>query len=152
LHINMITIYMEQLKKMNEIVFVDTVAWIALINRSDSLYEYAHQIMNKLKNDKVRLITTEFILMEVANSLSRPPLRNMAVSFINSLRHINTVRIIPASSEILEDGWKLYSERMDKEWSLTDCISFRTMIRGQINKAFTSDHHFEQAGFVKLGL
>jgi len=43
-----------------------------------------------------------------------------------------------------------YSNRLDKEWSLTDCVSFAVMQEKQINQAFTSDHHFEQAGFIKL--
>ena len=135
---------------MNEVIFIDTVAWIALINRSDALYKQAHEIMKQLRNERMRLITTDFILMEVANSLSEPPLRSMSVSFINNLRKINTVRVIPASSELFEIGWKLYSERTDKGWSLTDCISFEIMNNEQIVKAFTSDHHFEQAGFIKL--
>ena len=47
-------------------------------------------------------------------------------------------------------GWQLYSQRLDKEWGLTDCISFAAMTRENIVTAFTSDHHFEQAGFAKL--
>ena len=41
-------------------------------------------------------------------------------------------------------------DRLDKEWSLTDCVSLAVMEKEQIKEAFTSDHHFEQAGFVKL--
>jgi len=47
-------------------------------------------------------------------------------------------------------GWQLYCDRLDKEWSLTDCVSIAVMERDQIKEAFTSDHHFEQAGFIKL--
>jgi hypothetical protein len=60
------------------------------------------------------------------------------------------VSIIPASPSLLADGWTLYSERPDKEWSLTDCTSFVVMTHEHMTQAFTSDHHFEQAGFVKL--
>ena len=38
----------------------------------------------------------------------------------------------------------------DKEWTLTDCISFVVMQREGITDALTADHHFEQAGFVAL--
>jgi len=47
-------------------------------------------------------------------------------------------------------GWQLYCDRLDKEWSLTDCVSIAVMERDQIKEAFTSDHHFEQAGFIKI--
>jgi predicted nucleic acid-binding protein len=40
--------------------------------------------------------------------------------------------------------------RQDKDWSLTDCISFVVMRDRGITKVFTTDHHFEQAGFKKL--
>jgi uncharacterized protein len=42
---------------------------------------------------------------------------------------------------------ELFSARPDKEWSLTDCISFVAMNERNITDAPTSDHHFEQAGF-----
>jgi predicted nucleic acid-binding protein len=135
---------------MNEKTFVDTAAWIALINRSDQLHEQAKTVMNQLKEEKSKLVTTEFILIEVANALSKPPLRSRAVTYINGLRRLKTVQIIPANAELFHAGWLLYSDRLDKEWSLTDCISFEIMRREKIIRAFTSDRHFEQAGFAKL--
>ncbi len=43
-----------------------------------------------------------------------------------------------------------YGGRPDKEWSLTDCISFVVMQDEQIIEALTADRHFEQAGFKVL--
>jgi uncharacterized protein len=40
--------------------------------------------------------------------------------------------------------------RRDKEWSLTDCISFVVMKERGLTEALTADHHFEQAGFKAL--
>ena len=47
-------------------------------------------------------------------------------------------------------GLSLYEKRLDKDWGLTDCISFVVIQREEIIEAFTSDKHFEQAGFVGL--
>jgi predicted nucleic acid-binding protein len=44
----------------------------------------------------------------------------------------------------------LYSQRPDKEWTLTDCISFVVMHEENLTGALTEDHHFEQAGFTAL--
>jgi predicted nucleic acid-binding protein len=57
---------------------------------------------------------------------------------------------VPADTLGLADGWALYCARPDKEWGLTDCISFTLMTQRGIREAFTSDHHFEQADFRKL--
>ena len=47
-------------------------------------------------------------------------------------------------------GWELYSNRLDKDWGMIDCISFVIMQERNLTEAFTSDHHFEQAGFNVL--
>lgn len=136
-------------KEMNEKIFVDTAAWIALINRDDILHEQAKAVMRQLRDEKLRLVTTEFVLVEVANAFSKPPFRSSVVVYINGLRRLKALRIVPASMELYQAGWSLYSDRLDKEWGLTDCISFAVMKSENITKAFTSDHHFEQAGFLK---
>jgi predicted nucleic acid-binding protein len=58
--------------------------------------------------------------------------------------------MVPASQELLDRGVTLYRQRPDKDWSLTDCISFVVMRERGITEALTADHHFEQAGFVAL--
>jgi len=52
--------------------------------------------------------------------------------------------------ELLEKSYQLYCFRADKEWGLTDCTSFVVMETVRMNRAFTADRHFEQAGFSIL--
>lgn len=59
-------------------------------------------------------------------------------------------KIVPLDSQLLELGLQRMGARSDKDWSLTDCISFVVMEREGIAEALTGDHHFEQAGFVAL--
>jgi predicted nucleic acid-binding protein len=58
--------------------------------------------------------------------------------------------LIEASSATFSDGLKLYDQRPDKQWTLTDCTSFEIMRNHGVTEALTADHHFEQAGFVAL--
>lgn len=131
-------------------VFVDTAAWIALLNIDDELHKQAQEVIGRLSHQKARLITTEFVLLEVADALSTPSIRSQTVAFIEGLRDMSLLRIIPVSQNLLIDGWDLYRQRPDKDWGLTDCISFVVMAQEEITQAFTSDHDFEQAGFIQL--
>jgi uncharacterized protein len=133
-----------------EKIFLDTVAWIALLNSNDRLHKQAWRMMETLRQQKTQLITTEFVLLEVADALSAPAIRAQTVAFIEGLRHLPILQIIPAKQAVLDNGWDLYRRRPDKDWGLTDCTSFVVMTQEKITQAFTSDHHFEQAGFINL--
>jgi predicted nucleic acid-binding protein len=131
-------------------IFVDTAAWIALFNRRDALHHQTRQLMDEFRQQNIILVSTEFLLLEVADAFSNPAIRGLTVEYINRLRRWKNLQIIPVSQSLLAEGWQLYSQRSDKDWGLTDCISFVVMRQENITEAFTSDHHFQQAGFVKL--
>lgn len=131
-------------------VFVDTAAWIALINIRDNLHTQAKQVRYKLRQQNAVLVTTEFVLLEVADAFCDSSTRMQAVSFIDGLESLAILQIISIERSLFTEGWLLYKQRPDKDWSLTDCISFVVMSRENIVQAFTSDRHFEQAGFTKL--
>lgn len=131
-------------------VLVDTAAWLALVNTRDYLHAPARRVMSDLRQQNALLMTTEFILIEVANALSAPIFRAQTIALIDGLHSTPHFDIVPVSTTLLAEGWRLYRTRLDKEWSLTDCTSFVVMEQENISHAFTSDHHFEQAGFVKL--
>lgn len=133
-----------------EVVFVDTVAWIALLDESDFLHDQARRILDELENKKRRLVTTEFILLELGDGFSAVGKREQALKFIEVLRELDILRVIPVSQDLLGKGWELYARRSDKNWQVTDCISFIVMKEENIATAFTADKHFEQAGFIKL--
>jgi uncharacterized protein len=83
-------------------------------------------------------------------TLRDPSVRQATERFIRSLLSGNDVAIVSDSQPWFDAGLKLYGERPDKSWSLTDCISFCVMQARGIREALTGDHHFEQAGFVPL--
>jgi len=128
-------------------VFVDTAAWLALINKSDALHEKAKRIRNKLVRERGQFLLTDYIVVEIANALSRVPFRQTAVQIISLIQSSANTMVVRIDKEIFAEAWRLYSERLDKEWSFTDCTSFIVMNRMGLTDAFTSDHHFEQAGF-----
>ncbi len=128
-------------------VFVDTWAWLAILNRQDSRHSQAKAVMQRLQQDRNKLVTSEFVLFELADALSSPAIRQQTVGFVQTLRKNPLVEIVPLSADLGEQAWQLYAARPDKEWGVTDCTSFVIMGAQNIKQAFTADHHFSQAGF-----
>jgi predicted nucleic acid-binding protein len=128
-------------------VFADTFYYLALLNPADHMHARAVALTNQLTEP---MVTTDWVLTELADGLSRPPARAVAVRFMDALRDDAAVTIVRCDAAMLDRGWELYRQRPDKGWSLTDCISFEVMRDQKLSQALTGDHHFEQAGFAAL--
>jgi uncharacterized protein len=89
-------------------------------------------------------------LAEVFDAFSKLAYRKLASDFAHDLRSDPEVMIYPATQELFDAGLYLFSQRLDKEWSLTDCISFVVMEQNNVHEVLTADHHFQQAGFKIL--
>ena len=74
----------------------------------------------------------------------------MFLGLLEMLEKDTEVTLVPASADLWRGGIALFAARPDKDWSLTDCISFVVMQERSITDALTADHHFEQAGFMAL--
>ena len=132
---------------MSVAVFADTFHFLALLNSSDAAHVRAIEASCVAGRE---FVTTEFVLLELAAALAHP--RDRVEFFVVRDAIINdaSFHIVPASTELLARGIQFYRERPDKEWSLTDCISFVVMAEKGLSEALTGDRHFEQAGFKPL--
>jgi len=127
-------------------LFADTFYFLALLNGGDK-----HQAA-AVRYDAAQpsLVTTAWALTEVGDALSTPENRPAFLGLLAVLQETSDVRIIPPSAELFDQGIQLYRQRTEKDWSLTDCISFVVMADEKISEALTDDRHFEQAGFRAL--
>lgn len=128
-------------------LFADTFYFLALLNANDESHAAADAFA---ADGSVSLVTTAWVLTEVADGLAETPGRTVFASLVSDLESDGQSEIVPASPALWRRGIDLYSRRPDKEWSLTDCISFVVMAERGIVDALTADHHFEQAGFHAL--
>jgi predicted nucleic acid-binding protein len=129
-------------------VFADAWFYIALLDPHDAGH---HSALAACTDDSLAgMVTTRWVLMEVANMLAGSKARTQCAAFLRELSSAPDTQIIPDSPDLFMRGLRLYEERPDKAWSLTDCISFLVMSEQGLTEALTGDHHFEQAGFTTL--
>ncbi|MGI8980072.1 MAG: type II toxin-antitoxin system VapC family toxin [Pirellulaceae bacterium] len=127
-------------------VFADTSFYLALLRSDDSLYPRA---IGELRKNRP-IVTTEFIILELGNACCRAADHADFLALIAGMRASERIAIAPLDSGLLDRGLDLFASRSDKDWSLTDCISFVVMEDHGLREALTGDKHFEQAGFVAL--
>lgn len=137
---------------LNNPLFIDTSFTYAIINPNDQWHQKAVEWQQRIVSEHLALITTQFILTEIADGLSSLKFRQQAVSTIKILENSDLIEIIPATLELFRQGFNLYESRPDKSWGLTDCISFVVMNEKNLIEALTTDEHFRQAGFRALML
>jgi uncharacterized protein len=133
-------------------LFVDTAGWGHLVDPSQEHHVQAAAIYRTARQQQRGIITTNYILTELVALLTSPlriP-RPQIVAFINGLKMSSYIEIVHVSPTLDVQAWQLLTQRQDKTWSLVDCSSFVIMQERGIIEALTTDHHFEQAGFIKL--
>jgi predicted nucleic acid-binding protein len=131
-------------------IFIDTFCLIASSVQRDANHLRVHTVMQTLEQANARFVTTDAVLVEFCNALSKAALRSIAASTVRLLRARDDIDIVHITREIFDRALILYETRSDKDWGLTDCMSFEVMKSQRIKDALTGDHHFAQAGFKTL--
>ncbi|HAO79196.1 MAG TPA: PIN domain nuclease [Verrucomicrobia subdivision 3 bacterium] len=129
------------------VVFADAFYFVARLNRRDQHHE---RVLKFSRDFRARLLTSDWMLMEVADALAESECRGRVREFILHLRQSSVCEIVPASRELLDRALASYHQHADKDWTLTDCVSFVIMRDRNVTDALTGDKHFEQAGFIAL--
>ena len=128
-------------------ILIDSGFLLALAQPTDSLHRRAAAWTYDLAEP---LLVTEYILCETVNNLSRRADRHRTATIVELVLKNPSYTFIHASPGLFAAGLQLHRDRPDKEWSLTDCISFHLMREHGIKRALAYDIHFEQAGFEAL--
>ncbi len=133
-------------------IFADTAGWGNLVDPSQPYHALASQIYRSARQQGHPLITTNYVLTELVALLTSPLQihRPAIIQFISGVKASPYVEVIHIDPTLDEQAWQLLTQRTDKAWSLVDCASFVVMQRESITEALTTDHHFAQAGFVRL--
>jgi predicted nucleic acid-binding protein len=99
-------------------IFADTFYFLALVHRDDAAHLQARTLSDELTEP---ILTTAWVLTEVADAMAGPGLRQVFLRLLETLKADPNCTIVPPTEALFEQGVKLYSDRPDKDWSLTDC-------------------------------
>lgn len=127
-------------------IFADTFFYLALLRNDDPAHAQALAAARLNR----QILTTEFVLLELGNACARAEDHADFLALIEGIRATARITVVPLGSRLMERGLQRMGERADKDWSLTDCVSFVVMEDHAITQALTGDRHFEQAGFTAL--
>lgn len=130
--------------------FVDASYFVALFRPRDQWKEIAQEARRRL--DEVELVTTDEILMEFLTGVSRvsPAVREQALNAVQEMLRSGSIRVIPQTRPSFLDGLNRFRRRLDKSYSLQDCIAMNVMEAEGITDILTADRNFEQEGFTIL--
>ena len=98
------------------------------------------------------LVTTDEILTEFLTGISRvsPAVREQALNAVQEMLSNGRIRVIPQTRPSFLDGLNRFRRRLDKSYSLQDCIAMNVIETEGITEILTSDRNFEQEGFTIL--
>jgi Predicted nucleic acid-binding protein, contains PIN domain len=128
--------------------FVDTWFFIAFLDRSDADFDVARRIARRLHD--AQFFTHDGVLIELLTYFSAfgEFWRREAAALVRDVLYSRRYQVSQLSRQVFEDALYLYERRLDKAYSLVDCISMRTMLRRELTHVLTNDHHFQQEGFT----
>jgi predicted nucleic acid-binding protein len=131
-------------------VFMDSAGFLALWDAGDEHHTAAARLQEELTSNRRRFVTSDYVVDETATLLLVRHSHSAATDFLDTVERSEALRLEWIGPERFHAAAGLFRRHADKEWSFTDCVSFTLMRELRIRDAFTSDHHFRQAGFASL--
>ena len=128
-------------------IFVDTGAWIAIADKNDQYAKIATKFYTDLIIQRSNLFTSNLVLVETFNLLSRTIGSKSTTKFGDALKTNVFLTVESITLVDWERAWKIFGKYDDKDFSFTDCTSFALMERLKVKSAFAFDVHFRQYGF-----
>lgn len=132
------------------VVLLDTSFIVALENRSDAHHERAKDLDRELLDAGCISALHWGILLEIGDGYARVGRRAKGCQLIDRILNEERYEVVPLTDHLVQRAIELYFKREDKDWGLTDCLSFVLMEAQSISDALTADIHFRQAGFKAL--
>jgi predicted nucleic acid-binding protein len=129
-------------------IFLDTVGLLAVWDTDDQWHNTADDAYRQIVSSRQSVVTTTFILLECGNAAARRTYRDDLCILRRTLELRNEV-IVPTADD-WANAWDTYQQKQIGKAGIVDYVSFAVMRRLDIQRVFTNDHHFKEAGFETL--
>ena len=133
-------------------MFADTSGWASYVDRRQTFHAATAALVREVRHRGENIVTSSYVLAELTALLTSPlrmP-RPQQIQFLAQLRATSWIEIVFVDARLESAAWNLWQARPDKDWTIVDCTSFVIMQQRGLDRALTTDHHFEQAGYVRL--
>ena len=135
---------------MGPVLFADTYFFIARLWPRDAHHARAIAWGDYLLRTRRAVLTTEAVLWELLNAFAARKTRGLAYEAYRAIHADPSIEVIPAGDGSEARAVQLYADHHDKDWGITDCLSFVVMRQRGVAEPLTADKHFTQAGFTAL--
>ncbi len=134
---------------MQNLIFVDTGAFLALEDESDSHHLEAINFRDKIiRKGFYNVITTSYVLDEILTLIRVRISIPASIDFCKKIRSSKIVNILSITEEDEKKAMDMFEQYDDKSFSFTDCTGFVIMQKIGISDVFGFDRHFEQMRFT----
>ncbi len=129
-------------------IFIDTSALVALFDRSDNNHQKAKILLEIIRNNKRKLLMSDYIFDETITTVLSNAGHKTAVEIGEFILGSNIVELSWLDESIIMKAWEYFKRHSDKEYSFTDCTTFMLMKEMKLSNFFSFDEDFVKAGFI----
>jgi len=123
-------------------IFADSNYFVALFNRADSFYKKAQSIGKYLKANRIRLIISNLVFLEVVTVLSMRGGRAAAYRAGRYFFEDEFVEICYVDEYLHKEAWRIFKQVPSKNISFVDCSVLAVMNAESIGELLSFDKDF----------
>lgn len=122
--------------------YVDTSAFIAFVDRSDSY----HELFRRLFSDPPALLTTPLVIAEGHGWFLKRYDRRRALQFLSFVDDLEPLRLVAVGPHEYAAGAGMLRKFSDQDLSLTDAVGLHVMRLQRVRSCWSTDHHLRLTG------
>jgi len=129
-------------------IFIDTSAFLAILNDSDLYHNQAKQLWTEILSSDSVMFSSNYVMLETTALLQHRFGIEAVCLFENNIQPV--IELIWISEPVHKLGMGILIAANRRNLSLVDCTSFEIMRQTRLENAFTFDAHFSEQGFIML--